>query len=234
MKIQNLKQTMFLCKILVAGAVVGLQAVPAFAGDPPPPPAPGHSTAYGKSLAEWQELFWRWAFGQIAIPADENGNATVRGNVVLLPGPPTPGDGTPGTSDVTLNAGQAIMLPMWNILGTTYDDGSPVDPALDLSVFQTLEIRLKIDGVTVVDSNNVLNYYSAFAFDPEIPLPPEWSPYLAIVWFQGIGILQSPLSVGQHIITLDAKNTIPVVDGKGNSYVFEYHNTWNVTVKPRK
>jgi hypothetical protein len=106
---------------------------------------------------------------------------------------------------------------------------------MPLSVYQTLDIALKVDGVTVVDGSNVMDYYTAFDFDPEIPLPAEWSPYLAIVWLQGIGVVHSPLSAGQggqHTITLDVKNTEPVVDGFGNEYVFEYHNTWNVTVQP--
>jgi len=187
-------------------------------------PVPGQSQAFGASLAEWQEVYWRWAFGDITLPVDQNGNAVVGGNLVLMPIPD-------GSLDVTLNAGQAFMLPLWNILGTSWDDGTPTDPALDLSVFQTLDIAVTIDGVTVLSTGNVMDYYSEFDFDPDIPLPPDWSPYLTIVWFQGIGMAHPPLTPGQHIITLDAKNTIPVVDGKGDAYVFEYHNTWNVTVQ---
>jgi len=208
--------------------LTAIQSVPAGG------PAPGHSKAFGSSLAEWQELFWRWAFGQADLPTDPNGNA-VAGNVVLMPLPDAPGDGTPGAIDVTLDAGQAFVLPLWNILGTSYDDGTPTDPALDPSVFQTLDISLRIDGVTVVDGDNVMDYYTAFSFDPEIPLPPEWSPYQAIVWLQGVGVVHPPLSAGkggQHTITLDVKNTIPITDGMGNDFVFEFHNTWNVTVAP--
>ena len=187
-------------------------------------PVPGQSQAFGASLAEWQEVYSRWTFGDITLPVDQNGNAVVGGNVVLMPIPD-------GSLDVTLNAGQAFMLPLWVIWGTSYDDGTPTDPNLDLSVFQTLDIAVTIDGVTVISTGNVMDYYSEFTFDPEIPLPPDWSPYLALVWFQGIGMVVPPLTPGQHSITLDAKNTIPVVDGKGNAYIFEYHNSWNVTVQ---
>jgi len=89
----------------------------------------------------------------------------------------------------------------------------------------------------VVDGDNVMEYYAAFGFDPEIPLPPEWSPYKAIVWLQGIGTVQPPLSAGRgghHTITLDVKNTLPVTDGMGNDYFFEYHNSWNVTVQNQR
>jgi hypothetical protein len=195
--------------------------------------SPGNANAFGNSLAQWQELFWRWAFGDVSLPTDANGNAIAGKNVVLMPLPAAPGDGTPASIDVTLNAGQAFVLPLWNILGTSYDDGMPTDPAQDLSVFESLEVSLKIDGAEVVNSQNVMDYYTAFAFDPAIALPDEWSPYEAIVWLQGIAIAHTPLSKGQHTITLDVKNTLPVVDGMGNEYVFEYHNTWNVTVRPR-
>jgi len=231
MKLSNSKNSLFKSQIhKILAVIIGLQAFSALAGDP----GAGKSTAFGKSLAQWQEIYWRWALGQITLPVDRNNNATVGGNVVLMPIPFAPGDGTTGSIDVTLDAGQACMLPLWNILGTSYNDGTPVDPAVSLNLFRTLEISLKIDGVTVISPNNVMNYYTSFSFNPEIPLPLEWSPYLAIVWLQGIGVIQSPLSPGSHIISLDVKNTIPVIDGKGDAYVFEYHNTWNVTVNRGK
>ena len=195
-------------------------------------PAPGNSTAFGASLASWQELYWQWAYGGVVLPLDSNGNA-VAGRVVLMPLPAAPGDGTPGTIDVRLKPGQPFVLPLWNILGTSYDDGTPTDPPVNLSVYQTLDIALQIDGQTVVSPDNVMDYYVSFNFDPEIPLPPDWTPYLAIVWLQGIGVVHPPLSAGNggnHIITLDVKNTLPVVDGMGNEYFYEYHNTWYVTV----
>jgi hypothetical protein len=195
-------------------------------------PAPGNSSAFGASLESWQELYWQWAYGGAELPLDSNGNA-VAGRVVLMPLPAAFGDGTPATIDVQLKPGQPFVLPLWSILGTSYDDETPTDPAIDLSVFETLVISLKIDGKTLVSPDNVMNYYVSVNLDPEIPLPPEYSPYEAIVWLQGIGVVHPPLSrawVGQHTITLDVVNTLPVVDGFGNEYFFEYHNTWNVTV----
>lgn len=217
----------------VAAAGIGLlglcAVMVALAGSSP---LPGEAVVHGKSLAQWQELYWRWAYGQVTFPADANGNALVEGNVVLMPLPATPGDGTPGSLSVTLKAGQAFVFPLWNVLGTSYADGTPNDPRVPLSVFQTLDLRLRIDGVTVISGSNLMGYYSSVTFDPPIPLlPPElWFPYKDIIWLQGIGIVHAPLSAGPHTITLDEKNTEPVHDAKGNAFIYEYHNTWQVTV----
>lgn len=197
-------------------------ASPLFAGKTPP----GHSSAYGRSLAAWQDLYWRWAFGNLTLPSDSNGNAIAGGNVVLMPLPNVPA-GTPGSIDVTLNTGQPFMLPLWNLLGTSYSDGTPPDPTVDVSVFRTLDITFKIDGVTVINNANVMSYYTAFSFDPAIPY--DSPPYNAVIWFEGIGLTHAPLTPGKHTMTLDAKNTEPAFGG-----IAEYHNTWNLTVKAAK
>src|SRR5207248_3332628 len=132
--------------------------------------APANSHAFGRTLAGWIDIYERWAFGDLAVPIDGNGNAVVEHHVVLLPIPNTPGDGTPGHLDVTLNSGQAFVLPLWAFLGTNYTDNRPVDPLLDPSVFQTLNITFKIDGVTVIDQSNVLDFYSEFYLNPPIPI----------------------------------------------------------------
>jgi hypothetical protein len=147
------------------------------------------------------------------------------GQVVLLPVPATPGDGTAGHLDVTLNSGQPFVLPLWALLGTDYTDGTPPDPFVDVSVFETLNLTLVIDGVTVVDGSNLMNYYSKFAFAPPVPL--NFPPVDSLIWFEGIGTVHTPLSVGTHTIKLDAVNTQAAFGS-----FFEYHNTWTVTVKP--
>lgn len=183
----------------------------------------GCTTAHSH-LDAWQELYWRWAYGDVSIPTDKNSNAVV-GNVVLMPVPSTPGDGTPGTQDVTLQSGQSFFLPLWTLSGTSYSDGTPPDPFEPDSVFKTLEITFKVDGRTVVNSANVMCFYSKFAFDPVIPIVGV-PPYEAVIWFEGVGVLQHPLPPGNHTLTLHAKNT-QLVWGS----TFEYNNTWNVTVK---
>jgi hypothetical protein len=208
----------------VALVLVGLGlclSTPAWASHSPDP---GLNRSFGRDLDTWQELYWRWAFGDVSIPTDGNGNAVV-GNVVLMPIPSTPGDGTPGSVDVTLTVGQSFILPLWALLGTSYTDGTPPDPFEPVSVFETLEITFTIDGEIVVNSGNVMSYFSQGEFDPEIPLPPDFAPFAAIIWFQSVGILHTPLRPGQHVLKLDVKNTQPAF-----GFIAEYHNTWNVTV----
>jgi len=190
-------------------------------------PAPAGSTAFGKTLAQWQDIYWRWTYGGLSGPTDANGNAVVNGNVVLLPLPNAPGDGTPEHLNVTLNSGQAFVLPLWVLLGNSYSDGAPNDPLVDATVFQTLEITLQIDGVTVLDAANYMQFYSEFYFAPVITLPAAFAPYAGIIWHQGIGTVHSAFSPGTHTIKLDAKNTQAAFGS-----FFEYHNTWTVTVQP--
>jgi hypothetical protein len=212
-----------LIKLSLTATLFGLcLATQVFAG------MPGNSHAFGRTLAEWNEIYERWLFGVLAVPIDGNGNAVVSPHVVLMPFPNTPGDGTPGHIDVTLNAGQAFVLPLWVELGTDYTDGTPPDPLLDVSIFQTLNITFQIDGRTVINQTNVLKFYSEFFFNPPIPIT-GFPPVNSIIWFQGISIVHHPLSVGTHTFKLDAVNTQPAFGG-----FFEYHNTWAVTVQPRR
>src|SRR3982751_5705782 len=142
-----------------------LTAVTALCLAPPPVragnnPTPGKSSAFGKTLATWQETWSRWSWGDITVPSDANGNPVVGANTVLFPVPSTIGDGSPGHLDLTLHRGQSFILPLWNLLGTSYDDGTPPDPFLPDSLFQTLDISFTIDGVSVVNGGNVMDYYS--------------------------------------------------------------------------
>jgi hypothetical protein len=189
-------------------------------------PQPGNSHAFGKDLATWQELYWRWAYGGVTIPTEANGNAVV-GHVVLMPLPNVPGDGTPGHLDVTLHSGQAFTLPLLGLLGTSYTDGTPPDPRVDVSFFQTLDLTLQIDGVTVVNESNLMDYYSEFSFTPPVPI--DFPPIDSIIWGESVGIVHTPLSVGTHSIKLDLKSTQHLPPGFGGG-ILEYHNTWTVSV----
>ncbi len=180
-----------------------------------PAPLPGHSRAFGKTLAQWQEIYFRWQFGQLVIPPDANGNAAV-GNVVLFPVPNTPGDGTPGHLDVTLKSGQAFTVPLLAIVGTSSD------PLVDVSIFRTTDLTLQIDGHTVVDSSNQMEYYTQFYFVP---------PVGSIAWCQEFGIVHTPLSVGTHTLKLDEKTTQPLPAYLGGGFR-EDHNTFTITVLP--
>jgi hypothetical protein len=84
--------------VLAAAILAGLcMTNSTFAGKTPPP----HSSAFGQTLTAWDDLYFRWLFGNVTIPTDANGNAVVNG-VVLLPLPNAAGDGTPASVDVTL------------------------------------------------------------------------------------------------------------------------------------
>jgi hypothetical protein len=197
--------------------------LPARAGSPA---APGNSSAFGKSFTTWQQTYFRWAYGDITVPTDSNGNAVVGNHTVLFPLPDAPGDGTPAHLDVTLSTGQSFVLPLWALLGTSYTDGTPPDPFVPDSVFQTLDISFTIDGVTVVDGSNVMNYYAKDAFDPTIPIA-GFPPVDSIIWSQNIGITHPPLTPGTHTFVLHARNTQAVFGG----FFSEYNNTWTVTVQ---
>jgi hypothetical protein len=191
-------------------------------------PMPGQSRAFGKTLAGWQEIYMRWALGQVVIPPDANGNAVV-GKVVLLPVPNTSGDGTPGHLDVTIHSGQAFTVPLLGLLGSSYTDGRPADPLVNVSWFQTTDLTLQIDGVTVVDNLNLMNYYSQFYFAP--PVPVSSPPIASVIWCQNLGIVHNPLSVGTHTLKLDEKTTQALPPNLGGG-LREYHNTITITVLP--
>lgn len=209
--------------MLAAAMLVGLGINnPAFAGETLPP----CSSAFGKTLAVWSDLYFRWTFGNIIIAPDANGNAVVR-NVVLLPLPNASGDGTPASLDVTLNHGQAFTLPLWYLLGTSYTDGTPSDPLVNVNVFKTLAITFKVDGKTEVHSCNKMDFYSQSYFQPPIPL--EIYNIDSIIWFETISVIHAPLASGKHTLTLDVVNTQALPPNFGGGYA-EYHNTWNITV----
>jgi hypothetical protein len=177
-------------------------------------------------LAHYQETYFRWFFGDKTLPTDANGNS-VEKNVVMMPIPPTPGDGTPGTAEVTLSAGEGFVLPLQGALGNGYRDGTPPDPFEPLSVITTLDIQFSVDGQTLIETSNVSRYISKFTFEPAILI--DDPVFASVIWYEGAGVLHAPLCPGKHVLKLDTKNTEPIF----GAFV-EFHNTWNVTVKPGK
>ena len=178
-----------------------------------------------KTLARvFHDTYWRWFYGNTILPTDENGNAVLNG-IALMPLPNAPGDGTPGETNVTLRAEQPFFVPLFGLVGTSYTDGTPPDPFVDLSIFKTLAIKFTIDGKTIVNQKNVMDYYSQFAFVP--PMPINSGGIDSLIWFQSIGVLGESLSPGKHVLKLDVKNTIPAF-----GFISEYHNTFNITVSP--
>jgi hypothetical protein len=182
--------------------------------------------------AFFNEIYWRWTYGDITIRPDQNGNA-VLGGVVLMPLPNAPGDGTPASINVTLKAGQPFFLPLIALNGTSYTDGTPSDPYTDFSKLfsKNQKIKMKLDGKAVIDDDNEKDFFSQFVFDPPIPfLSP---PVDAFIWSAGLGVLHPPLSPGKHTIKLDEKLEVP---GSvfGVPFTVEYHNTFNLTVQKKQ
>ena len=215
--------------IALAVAVVAptsRQLARAAAGTPP-----GHSDAFGDSLADWQALWLAWFIGDVDIPPDDNGNADV-GHVVLMPIPNAAGDGTPASAEVTLDAGQAFVLPLWSAYGFSYSDGTPNDPLVPIAVFKTLDLTFTIDGKTVIDHRNLMDYYSQTLF-PDGSLPLDFPPADGIISLQCIGLTHAPLPPGKHTMTLDAVNTRVLPPQYGGGFA-DYHNTWDVTVERGK
>jgi hypothetical protein len=179
------------------------------------------------SDAQLQDLFWRNVLGDITLPTDDDGNAVDHG-VALLDFPQTPGDGTPGSLDVTLDPNEPFFISLYSMLGFSYSDGTPSDPRVPLSLIKTLNITLKIDGHKVITNANVLDFYSNFSFRP--PIAFDSPPANAIIFYQGVGLSHEALSSGHHVITLDAVNTQAMPPAFGGGFM-EYHNTWNMTVE---
>jgi hypothetical protein len=173
-------------------------------------------------LERWADVYLRWMMGERTLPLDEHGNP-VLGRTVLLPIPPTPGDGTPGSEAVTLDRRESFALPLWGLIGTTYLDGSPPDPVEPIGIFETLDILVTLDGVPLITTGNVLDFYTGFALDP--PIAVDDPVYATYIWYETVIIVHEPLPCGVHTLELYAINTEPVF-----GEFSEYDNTWTLTV----
>jgi hypothetical protein len=220
-------------RILVMAAVVALALTALWVSEvgAKPKVPPPHSKAYGKTVAEWLTIYWRWMF--------EGGEGKV-GNVQLMPMPAgdiTGGTGTvddplviTGELDITIEAGTPFVLPLFAWIGERYEDGSEDPPIPDEDLIALIHPNLTIDGETIVsDDNKEAFYVGPTWFEPAImypepPEPPEPSDSVAAIWHQGFGIVSLPLSEGEHVIHLWEPFTLP-----GYPYL-AYNNTWNVTV----
>lgn len=204
------------------------------AGQAPASP-PGQSNAYGKSLTEWMTLYMTWVLGGdqadhvgkvefIPLPAEEpvSGSGTFEDPVLLA-----------GEADVTLKPGSPFVLPVAVWFGEEYESGA-VDPVLPAGVFTQSTVTVQVDGKTVMssDRDDLEKFYvPPTDFDPEIVYPePTSYGSVGAVFFQGLGFVHGPLSVGTHTITVVSE--IKVFDPDlGLDLGIEYVNKWNVTVK---
>jgi hypothetical protein len=189
--------------------------------------------AYGKTLTEWHDVYWRWMLG---------GGESKVGNVELMPLPEGvwSGSGTEedpyvsvGVLEHTLDPGTAFVLPLYGYIGETYAEEDPPvpddEPFPDELLLSWLHPEFTIDGQTVVSEENKADFYVGPAsFDPavEYPEPEPRGDHLAVaaIWHQGIGVVSPPLSEGEHVVHLYEEFTIP------GAFYMVYDNTWNITV----
>lgn len=206
---------------------------------------PGSHYAYspearvqGKTLTEWLSTYWRWYYGG-ADPAK-----VMVGKMMLMPlpsGQQLAGSGTPedpailrGQIEVTLTADTPYVLPEFAWTGEHYNDGQPNDqPIPDEAILDGTAPLLTIDGERVItDCNKESFYVRPTAFNPPViyPTPSSYHSDSAI-FFQGVGFVGRPLSVGEHRIKLIEPfiirtGAIPGFPGFG--VVFD--NTWIIHV----
>jgi hypothetical protein len=186
-------------------------------------PQPPGSHSFGQTLAQWQATWVAWALGDLALPTDTNGNALVNG-VVLTAIPNAPGDGTPGSTNLTLNSGEPFVVPLILVLGQSFSNGT-TEPMISVDDFEDMTLTLTLDGTTILDSDDTLRFYTETVFSP--PLAFNAPPANGIAWVQGISIAHTPLPPGQHVLKLDEKIVIPE-----RGLTQEFHNTLNITVVP--
>jgi hypothetical protein len=209
--------------------------------------SPPQSSAFGKTLAEWAQLYITWLIG---------GGADHVGQVQFLPLPSGEYDGgsftyedpgvLTGHLDVTLAPGTPFVLPVVTWYGETYspDTGYPDDPPIPAELFTDPDnavIKVYIDGKRVMDSTRASVgpfYYGPVPLDVVYPEPTSYGSTAAI-FTQGVAFVQPPLSVGTHTIELEAELFVPpdpeflnltlYPDGFG----VRYFNTWTITVSPK-
>jgi hypothetical protein len=180
--------------------------------------AAAQNSAFGKTLSEWQQLYFSWYFmggpdhvGQVkflAIPAPDpaltTGSGTYDDPQFLY-----------GHLDVTLASATPFVLPVIVWIGETYlpATGYPDDPPLPATLFTdpSRTIKVYIDGSRVMDSAQAS--VSPFYFGP-VPLQVTYSEptsygSIGAIFVQGIGFVQPPLSVGTHTIELESESLVP-------------------------
>ena len=216
------------CLVLVAGLMLlssPLLSAPARAQNP------AQSNAGGRSLGDWLESYWTWTLG-----GGEAKAGRVK-NTVFLPLPaaaPSEEDESvlEGELPVTLRPGERFVLPLFAYIGERYleaglEDDDPAD--LPDGVVSDARVLLKLDGKTLIDSeaDDMSELFVETRYFPQpvvYPEPHENAPgvhAVAALWFQGFGVVQPPLSKGEHTLELFVYSDV---------LHFGYHNTWHVTV----
>jgi hypothetical protein len=184
------------------------------------------STSHGgRDLADWMEAYWR---------ADIVGSPDADGDVTFLPlpdGSDPDGDHTyTGELSTHVATGQTSALPLFGMVGESYDDGTPADVAddyatRDVFVGTGAHARLMLDGTVLFDTAagddpTELYYDTPFAPVVTYTTPTDYHADAA-VWARGLGVLIGPMTAGTHTLHL-VERLDDVPQG--------YDNVWTITV----
>ena len=238
-------------RVIVTGAALGL-GIALLAAAPPRPAAakasPPQSSAYGKTLAQWMQIYWTWAFGG---GSDQVGRVKLLGipSETYLGGSFTYADPgiLAGHLDVTLPPGTPFVLPAvaWSLERYAHPvPGYPDDPPIPAEYFtdpSKAVVQVYLDGKAVMDSTkaSVAPYYFGLVpLNVTYPAPTSYGS-IGAIGIQGVGAVYEPLSVGVHTLTLKDVQRIPPDPAflntdlypAGSGVVFE--NSWTIRVSPK-
>jgi hypothetical protein len=219
--------------LVVAALVLGLPWVIAQRGGKPLPP---ESPAYGKTLAEWQKLYWTWALG------GDQGDTV--GNVRFHPRHSGPAselifddDGFPflvSKFELTIKPGTAFVCPVLAPKGETYGEHVPHDDPrhLPLEFFSEAEVLVTLDGQPILDSraDDLMRYFfgPVYCDEPLFYDAPQARPggvhAAGAIFVKGIGFVYPPLPRGEHVLKLYFKPRLSANPG--------IIATYRITVEP--
>lgn len=207
---------------------------------------PPQSHAYGKTLTQWLNAYWRWYY-----TTTNNTQPFKAGPVTFMPLPSgalISGEGTPedpalyrGQIEVTLKPGTPFVLPAFSFTYECYDDtctnkDAKIPDAEVLSLPIITDHHLTLDGQPILE--DFWDYYISTELNPPAYYPQPTSYGATGAWYvQGIGFVAAPLSPGKHTLTLletyiFPEGIIPNPNGGWFSWGYIYDNTWIINVVP--
>lgn len=215
-------------------AVMALVAMGISLGHAAKKATPGHSNAFGVTLAQAQKGFWTWLYessNPVSYP-DPAPDGVKR--VQFLPLPTTFDKDGVGTVEITLEPGTPFMVPVFVFIGEGYGDGSedPADVYGTFDVFTqtdkfggTVDARAYVDGRLVLDNSpaGVTEFFTGPTYfdEPIVYDTPTFYGSVSAIWVSGLGFVHPPLPPGEH--------TLEIIDSD-STFGFTAHNIWHITV----
>ncbi len=248
--------------VAVIVGVVGLMVaamtpvVQAGSRNPNPRVLPPHSNAYGNTYGEWSAKWWQWAFslpvGAHPLFNTADCSAGQSGKVFFLGGTFVTTEDPSGIvvgaaeRNCTVPTGKALFFPIINSECSTLEGNGATDAELRecAEFFQdhALDLEATIDGVPIQDLERYRVQSPLFTYGP---LPADnvlqsfevsgavqgaTSPAVA----DGVYLLLSPLSVGQHTILFSGRQFFSTAEGDPFDFEFKLDIIYHLTVTPGK